>query len=975
MEPDNWKEIKELFNKAVELPPEQQLRYLQEACGSNDSLLLAVQALIRSSENMGSFMDAPAYAMATNILPRSREFKSGDMIAHYKILALLGEGGMGKVYKAEDTKLMRYVALKILPPETSYDDSRRKRFLREARAAAALDHPNICAIHEVGEADDLSYIAMQYIEGMTLDERMKLAELSLDEALSIAIQVADALSSAHAHNIIHRDIKPSNLMVTKRGDVKVLDFGLAKRVEVIASPLEPKTMTLLTQPGLIVGTVPFMSPEQARGRDVDGRSDIWSLGVVLYEMITRREPFHEGSNSDTLAAILTRDPLPPTRDSIDVPAELQRIVVKMLRKNRDERYQTAKDVLIDLQGLRKQLQSATEEPSLYGEPTTASPGKRFRTASRAKSKTERKFTQRGMAITGLAILLIVAAVLLYWKGLRTQRISEKPRLQDVTQITTWPGLDIYPSLSPDGNSIAYSSDHNGSFEIYVRPIAAGARETQLTNDGQGNFQPAWSPDGQYIAYYSKNRGGIWISPALGGNVKQVSQFGSAPAWSPDGSLLAFQSDPITALGAQSAPSQPPSIIWTVPIDGSAEPKPVTQVGKPSGGHGAPSWSADGKHIAICVSDFGASSIWVVSSDGSSPKKIANYGYDPVYAPDGASIYYTTLSGIWQAQVSLTGEPLGDPVQLSSSSSERIRGFAISASGKKAVYSALLTNSNLWYVPLSLSTASASGPPIALTLDRAFRNSLPVFSPDGKQIAFNTQKTNRERAEGDIWIMDADGKNPGQVTTDGGGMANWFPGQEQLAFLSYRNPRKVWTANLKTLQERPLSLDLGEDVNYMRLSPDGKQIVFNAKKSGTTNVWKIGVDGGEPKQLTFDSEMIGFACWSPDGQMLGVQIKRGGDTHIGVMPSDGGAITQLTSEKGQSWLSGFSPDGDKLVFAGFRDGVWNIWWVSRSTKEQKRVTSYTTLNEFVRYPNWSPRGNRIVYEYSETTGNIWVADLK
>ena len=224
-------------------------------------------------------------------------------------------------------------------------------------------------------------------------------------------------------------------------------------------------------------------------------------------------------------------------------------------------------------------------------------------------------------------------------------------------------------------------------------------------------------------------------------------------------------------------------------------------------------------------------------------------------------------------------------------------------------------------------------------------------------------------------MDVNSKNATQVTTEGRGLLSWFPGGEELAFLSYRNPRRVWTVNLKTGLEKTLSLDFGEDVNYMRMSPDAKQILFNSKRSGTTNVSKIQIEGGEVKQLTFDNEMIGFACWSPDGKTIGVQMKRGDDTNIGVMDSDGGPITQLTFDKGQSWLSGFSPDGDKLVFAGFRDGLWNIWWVSRTTKEQKKLTNYTSLSSFVRYPSWSPMGNRIAYEYAETSGNIWVADIK
>jgi serine/threonine protein kinase len=972
MQADKWTDLKALFHKALELPPEKRAEYLQQACAGNDSLRLAAESLIRAHEKSSSFLDGPAYEATTHLFASSPDLKPGDRIAHYEIRGLLGSGGMGKVYRAEDTKLKRDVALKVLAVETGEQDAARKRFLREARAAAALDHPHICAIYEVGEDKRNSYIAMQLIAGETLESRLRQSGMSLSEVLTIAIQIADALTTAHAQEIIHRDIKPANLILTTRGDVKILDFGLAKVKATALESLSQAETTLLTHPGLLVGTVPYMSPEQTRGQEVDARSDIWSLGILLYQMVARHTPFAEQSNTDTLAAILTREPLPLTNLSAEIPAGLQLIVGKMLRKDREERYQTAKEVLIDLQALHKQLSTGpTPSTGPRVKQITGHPSVKTTSGGPAKQVTKYKWLA-----ASLALLLLAASAFVLWRVPRTQPASDKPRLQGAVQVTTWSGLDIHPSLSPDANAIAYSSDHGGNFEIYVKPMTPGGRETQITNDGQANFEPAWSPDGRWITYSSKNRGGIWIVPSAGGNAKQVSQFGSHPVWSPDGTLLAFQSDPITALGAQAAPSQPPSLIYVVPADGRGDPSALTQLGHPAGGHGAPAWSPDSKHLAICVSDFGSTSIWIISRDGSAQKQAVPDGFDPVYGPDGKSLYYTRLNGIWKTQLSPeTGEPTGEPIQLNTSASERIRGFTISADGKKIVYAALLTNSNLWYVPISPATSAPTGNPISLTHDREFRNSVPVFSPDGQKLAFNTQKSSRARAEGDIWIMDRDGQNATQITTDGGGLASWFPGARELAFLSYREPRHVWLADLQTGRDKTLSLDFGEDVNYMRLSPDGKEVLFNSKRSGTTNVWKIPIEGGQPKQLTFDNELIGFACWSPDGKTIGVQLKRQGDTHVGVMPSDGGPITQLTFSQGQSWLSGFSPDGDKLVFAGFRDGLWNIWWVSRSTKEQKKLTNYTRVNAFVRYPAWSPLGNQIAYEYAETTGNIWVAELK
>jgi Tol biopolymer transport system component/DNA-binding winged helix-turn-helix (wHTH) protein len=591
----------------------------------------------------------------------------------------------------------------------------------------------------------------------------------------------------------------------------------------------------------------------------------------------------------------------------------------------------------------------------------------------AQRKSSRQVFFLSLAALGILVALSLAAFFV-WKS--RQPKSETARNLKTAQITTWTSLDIYPAFSPDGNSIAYSSDHDGNFEIYVKPLTAGGRETQITSDGQQNFEPAFSPDGKFIAYYSKTSGGICIVPASGGKTKQITTFGSRPAWSPDGNSIAFQSDTITDLGAAASPAIPPSTIWIVSSHGG-EPAQLTQAGNPAGGHGSPAWSPDGARIVFSASDFSGNSgsIWTVSGKGGDLRQLAQQASEPVFAPDGESVYYGSNLGLQKIRVSpSSGEPIGEPVQLMGNAPGRIRHFAVSADGKKIAYASLLITSNIWSVPVSPASNEATTEPAPLTQDRSFRKILPVFSPDGKRIAFQIRNVG---GVSDIWLMDADGRNVAQITTEQANAPSWFPDGEQIAFLSGRQKHpQAWTTNLKTGQDK-LLLDFGDDdVQYMRLSPEGKQIVFNSKKSGTTNVWTIQVEGGAAKQLTFDKELAGFACWSPDGKTLAFQIKRGDDTHVAIMPSDGGGeITQLTFDKGQSWASGFSPDGDKIAFAGFRNGVWNLYWVSLSTKQQKQLTNFAKLNSYVRYPAWSPLGNQIVYEYAETTGNIWIADLK
>jgi Tol biopolymer transport system component/DNA-binding winged helix-turn-helix (wHTH) protein len=592
-----------------------------------------------------------------------------------------------------------------------------------------------------------------------------------------------------------------------------------------------------------------------------------------------------------------------------------------------------------------------------------------------KQQTRFRRNRTMLIFAAIVVLLLAAVAWLLIRGMLSK--SETTSVLSRTQVTVFSGLDIDPSIARDGRAIAYSSDHNGSFEIYVKQLTQGARELQLTSDGEQNFQPAWSPDGQLIAYYSMKRGGIWVVPASGGSARQLVEFGSRPAWSPDGSRIAFQSIGLVDIGATSREAQSPSTLWVISAQGG-DAQPITQAGKPEGGHGMPVWSPDGKRIAFEVDNFNSSSIWSISTSGADLQQIVHAtdrnSYNPVFAPDGRTIYFGFESGLWRVDISPeTGKPTGDPVQIVGAAPTIIRHPSISGDGKRIAYSALLQSSNLWSAPLGPGSG-VSGPPMPLTHDNSTRNNLLAFPPDGRKIAYTSW---RAGAGGDLWLMDGDGSNSKQLTTNPAhdSQPSWFPNMERIAFLSDRDGRwRLWGIDLSSGRESML-IDFESDTQYVRLSPDGKQVVFNSNKGGPINTWAASLGDGTARQLTFDREMMGFACWSLDGQWLAFEMKRGDDTHIAIMPSGGGPATQLTFDKGQSWSHTWSPDGDKIAFAGFRDGYWNVRWVSRSTREQKQVTSYRKLNAFVRYPAWSPTGDKIVYEYAETTGNIWLIDLK
>lgn len=1023
MTKEHWQQVKEIFHAALEVAPAERADFLDKACSGRDVLRREVESLIDSHEREGSFIDVPAYERAAHLLlSETTKLQDGLLIGHYRILKKIGRGGMGEVYLAKDQKLGRNVALKVLPGHFNGFTDRLRRFELEACAASALNHPNILTIYEVGQADSRHYIVTEYIEGETLRQRVPSEGMKIAAALDIAIQVASALAAAHEAGIIHRDIKPENIMIRRDQIVKVLDFGLAKLAgEGIEHDEESPTRPMLkTDSGVVMGTVQYMSPEQARGLSVDARTDIWSLGVVLYECISGRVPFEGETSSHTIVSIL-EDETPSLKDfKPDAPAELEWIVTKALRKERDERYQTSKELLGDLKELKHKLlfkaelernaaTKAGRESSEIKKAETPAMGdaavaetiriEAARTTSSYEILSRSIKRNWRWALLALAAPLVAAAVVFAgYKFIASRQTSSAVQNNSNTpqttvpikgkQVTSWSGLDIFPSFSPDGNSIAYSSDHNGSFEIYVKQLTPGGREIQLTSDGQQNLQPVWSPDGQRIIYHSHKRGGLWIVSSLGGTPKQLTVFGSRPAWSPDGALIAFQSQSFFDPQINSPGIASPSAVWVVPVAGGP-PAQITKDDNPVGAQGAPFWSPDGKRIGFVVVNSGTigSSLWSVARDGSDlkplgwSKKKGGPIVDPVYAPDGKSIYFTGVTGgrtwgVLKLPVSPeTGDALGEPVIIKETGWTIYKYLKVSADGKKIILSATDMTSNLYSVTVSPATGETKGAPLLLTQDTAFRKSNPAFSPDGKRVAYQKFTIGGNH---DIWLMDADGKNQTQLTTDPDGdvFPNWLPQGDKVIYLPERpgQQKEVRAIDIQTGREEHL-LNINRDISFPALSPDGKLLAFNSLQDGVTNVWTVALDTGELKQLTFGKDSTGFPHWSPDGMYLSFENRQGDSSHIMIMPRDGGEATQLNFETGQSFPGAWSPDGNRISFAGDRSGVWNIWWVSREGQTEKQITNYTKLNAFVRYPIWSPLGNQIVYEYAEITGNIWIMDLE
>lgn len=600
-------------------------------------------------------------------------------------------------------------------------------------------------------------------------------------------------------------------------------------------------------------------------------------------------------------------------------------------------------------------------------------------------------TRRLLAIA-LALIVVLAAVALgarwWWPRYRGETLDES----SLTQVTTSIGVDIYPSLSPDGSAVAYTSDKDGSFEIYVKTLAPGGREIQLTSDGDENLQPAWSPDGTEIAYFSEKKGGVWLIPALGGSARRLTEFGAKPAWSPDGSRIAFQSaGELDYNPTGLAITLPGSTLWVVDARGGT-PTQLTHPGNPPGGHGAPTWSPDGKRIAFNSSTTSYQEIWTIPAYGGAPQRLVAGGvYDPVYGPGGRYLYFSKsfVGAKQKTPVALTfalmrvplspeGAITGEPELVKDSGSVVYRAPRFSADGRTFVFSAARADDNLQSIRIAPSTGEAVGDPVPFTHDTTLRKLSPIFSPDGAQVAYMVIQ-NGEDTGISVWVADPDGKNahPVGATATDRHLIGWLPGGRGLTFEGTQNGRKVLDAIDLGTGSVTMLRELAENGASFRLSPDGRQVAYGKRENGAVNVWvaptgfgQAGV--GAARQLTFGKGLMSYPCWSPDGKTIALETENG----LGVIPASGGSVTMLQeNEQGPSEIWDWSPDGDKIVFANDRPGAMNLFWVSRSTRQMKQLTHYTRDNSYVRYPAWSPRGDQIVYEYSEITANIWTMRVK
>lgn len=870
MTPERYQRINDIFDGAADLDTAAREAFLLEKCGDDLELLRTVRTLLES-DSSASLLPEGTTPVAGSSADRKEPDWTGKTVSHYEVLAKIGTGGMGVVFRARDTRLDRKVALKVLVSDTAVDPRQRRRFLREARVASALNHPNIIQIYDVDEHEGIDFIVMELVAGKTLDELVPSQGLRPNTALKYGVQIADALAAAHRAGLMHRDLKPGNVMVDDEGRVKVLDFGLAKRVEV-DKPLLAADPSVITMKGTILGTAAYMSPEQAEGRAVDTLSDIFSFGVVLYEMLSGLSPFRRGSVISTLSAVIREEPEPLTGKA----SEFDQIVRRCLRKNPALRFQTATD-------LKAALLDAGDQ---------SEPGQ-LTSTHRAAQRSRPWFASIALA----AVLVAAAGIFLFnW-----QPEPESQATLIAQPLTTYPGWETDPTLSPDGGRVAFSwQKPDRSRHIYVKLIGSESVQ-RLANSPSGDFAPAWSPDGTQIAFLrgaTDDATQLMLVPAIGGSLRTVAQWPTkisvnswlAPyiAWSPDGDWLVVSAPQPERVAAEAYQS----VLYAVPVDGGEMHVLTSPPPRPEGGDGSVAFSPDGDRLAFVrayAADYSALHILELSPGvvprGSSRELDldARWVGSPSWTPDGKEIilsYGRTADRqrLGRLQVDTAHELRPIPV-----SGDNVMAVALSRDGKRLAYFKQRWDIDIWRVEFPGTQQQTIHP--YQEINSTLRDQAPRFSPDGKRVMFISRRTGTP----EIWATTTNGPDLIPLTSlraRATGAARWSPDGRTIVFVSdVEGERKLFTvSSVGGTPQRLRAVSVRD--TFPSWSHDGKYIYLTSRRTNVAQVWKMAAAGGEPRQVTRGGGQL--ALESPDGKNL--YYKKG--SAVWRVPVEGGEEVEM-----------------------------------------------------------------------------------
>jgi Tol biopolymer transport system component len=886
--------------------------------------------------------------------------EAGIRLGPYEVVEAIGAGGMGEVYRARDPRMDRFVAIKILPPMFSQHPERLRRFELEARAAGSINHPNLVTVFDAGMHRDTPYIVMEFLEGETLRAKigryqvgpavggrgLSSSRLSIRKATDYAVQIANGLAAAHERGIVHRDLKPENILVTRDGRVKILDFGLAKQMSLSDEKTElGQTETQETTPGAILGTVGYMSPEQVRGQQVDHRTDIFSLGAILYEMLTGERAFHGPSAADTMSAILHAHPADSETAAEEVSPALRRIVIRSLEKNREERFQSARDLAFALEAVATSSGSsdvrATKRPGLR---------KRF--------------------VIALLIVLIVfiAGMTVAW-FLRS-RAAAPAATWHLRQLTFESGLESEPSVFPDGQAFVFTCDRNGNRDIYFQRVDGG-NPIDLTGDSVADdFEPAISPDGQQIAFRSeRDGGGIFLMGATGESVRRLTRAGFNPCWSPDGRTIVFATEDIQSPLARMSVSQ----LWTVDVASGA----TTKIS--SGDAVQPKWSPDGARIVYWAVQRPGSkrSLFTIPAAGGKATQLNDdrfVNWSPAWSPDGKSIIYSSDRGgstnLWRIDLDADGRAISQPIAITNSPQVNIAP-AFSRDGSRLLFSSYTDEARLMRVALDPVTGRfTSQPQRVVGGSRAIYNA--DISPDGSMLVTNTYGRQEDLFIGKIGGA-AGGAITRQLTNDAfkDRLPRWSPDGSRIVFFSDRKGNyDIWWIRPDGSGLQQVSASGAEGFLEPRWSSDGKKIV--AYTTLALRPATFDVTGALPAKPQFLPELpkqtgtFYVNSWSRDGKRLAGTIVRpdGSMNGIATFSFDSNRY-DIVAETGAypQWLG----DSRTLLF-----GLDTQYLIDADTKVVRAIGRLPGIDPAFRFlPD--THSNNVYYASRPAEGDIWMLE--